>query len=75
VSVLKQEVEMVRPRRVVRRLRIARAAPVGEAGHEPDAPQAVDDAFEQVKQLSELREQGILTEEEFTAEKRRVLGL
>ena len=66
---------MVRPRRVVRRRRIARAAPVGEAGHEPDAPQAGDDAFEQVKQLSELREQGILTEEEFTAEKRRVLGL
>ena len=66
---------MVRPRRVLRRRKIARAAPAGEGGKEPDEPQAGDDAFEQVNQLSELREQGILTEEEFTAEKRRVLGL
>jgi Short C-terminal domain len=29
---------------------------------------------EQIEQLAELREQGILTEEEFAAEKKRLLG-
>ena len=33
------------------------------------------DPIEQIKQLSELREQGILTEEEFTAEKKKLLGI
>ncbi len=30
--------------------------------------------FEQLRQLAELKEQGILTEAEFTAQKRRILG-
>lgn len=32
------------------------------------------DPADRLKQLHELREQGILTEEEFTAEKRKLLG-
>jgi len=34
-----------------------------------------DDPIEQIKQLSELREQGVITEEEFTAEKQKLLGI
>jgi hypothetical protein len=33
------------------------------------------DPIEQIKQLSELRERGILTDEEFTAEKKKLLGI
>jgi hypothetical protein len=33
------------------------------------------DPIEQIKQLSELRDQGILTDEEFTAEKKKLLGI
>lgn len=33
------------------------------------------DPIEQIKQLSELREQGILTDEEFTAGKKKLLGI
>jgi putative oligomerization/nucleic acid binding protein len=64
---------MSRPRRVLWRRTAARAAVAG--GVKPDDPRAPEDPFEQVKQLGELREEGILTQEEFTAEKRRVLGL
>jgi hypothetical protein len=38
-------------------------------------PEAVSDPVDQLKQLHELREQGILTEEEFSAEKRKLLGI
>jgi hypothetical protein len=64
---------MLRPRRVLRRWTVAQAAVA--PGGRPDETQTPEDPFEQVKQLGELREQGILTEDEFTAEKRRVLGL
>jgi hypothetical protein len=40
---------------------------------EPAAAPAAD-PIEQLKQLNELREQGVLTEEEFAAEKRKLLG-
>jgi hypothetical protein len=40
----------------------------------PAAPAAVD-PLEQLKQLGELRAQGILTEAEFTAEKAKILAL
>jgi putative oligomerization/nucleic acid binding protein len=33
------------------------------------------DVVDQIRELSELREQGILTEEEFTAEKKKLLGI
>ena len=65
---------MLRPRRVLRHRSNARAAVAEGAGEGPAEPEAAEDAIEQVRQLGELREQGILTEEEFVAEKRRVLG-
>ncbi|MEW2413142.1 SHOCT domain-containing protein [Streptomyces sp. NPDC046866] len=42
----------------------------------PAAPAAVgmDDKIGQLKELSELKEQGILTEEEFAAQKARILN-
>ena len=39
----------------------------------PAAPPA-DDTIEKLKELAELKTQGILTEEEFTAQKARILG-
>lgn len=38
-------------------------------------PQATRVAIEQIKELAELREQGFLTEEEFAAEKQKLLEL
>jgi hypothetical protein len=38
------------------------------------APPAGEDRMEQLKQLGELKEQGVLTDEEFAAEKARILG-
>jgi hypothetical protein len=43
------------------------AAPAPAAGPQPDM-------IEQLKQLAELKDQGILTEEEFNTQKARVLG-
>jgi hypothetical protein len=51
----------------------------------PEAPEAVDpnnappvagspEAIEQLKELAALKDQGILTEEEFTAQKAKLLG-
>ncbi|MEV7611736.1 SHOCT domain-containing protein [Streptomyces sp. NPDC089799] len=42
----------------------------------PPAPAAVgmDDKIGQLKELSELKDQGILTEEEFAAQKARILS-
>ena len=43
----------------------------------PPPPPPVDeepDMFEQLKKLGELRDQGILTDEEFAAQKAKVLG-
>lgn len=34
-----------------------------------------DDVAAQIKQFAELRDQGILTEDEFTAKKKQLLGL
>jgi Short C-terminal domain len=74
---------MFRARRILRRRAIAGyAAKRGEgAGPEAQAPEAHDDApapaeepGDQLRELTELREQGILTEEEFVAEKRKLLG-
>lgn len=42
------------------------APPVDAAGRDP---------IEQIKELNELRAQGILTDEEFTAEKKKLLGI
>jgi hypothetical protein len=40
----------------------------------PAAPASEGSMIEQLKQLGELKEQGILTEEEFAAQKAKLLG-
>ncbi len=56
----------------------AKAAPAAAAEAAPAAaaPAAglAPDAIEQLRQLAELKQQGILTEEEFSAQKARILG-
>ena len=52
----------------------AEAQPQQAAPSAP-APQAADDTTAQLQQLAQLRDQGILTEEEFTAKKQQILGL
>jgi hypothetical protein len=48
---------------------------VPEAQGEGSPPEPAQDPVERIKGLAELREQGILTEEEFVAEKKRLLEL
>ena len=52
-------------------------APVDEtAAPEAAAPETAESAqVEQIKQLAALKDQGILTEEEFTASKAKILGI
>ncbi|WP_406193928.1 SHOCT domain-containing protein [Kitasatospora sp. NBC_01560] len=38
------------------------------------APPSMDDKIGQLKELSALKEQGVLTEQEFAAQKARILG-
>ena len=73
---------MFRARRIMRRRAIAAKRGTGAGQEEPRA-EAVDDATApepsadppgQLEELFELREQGILTEEEFAAEKKKLLG-
>ena len=46
------------------------------AYEQPPAPAAeVDDEAAQIRQLAALRDQGLLTEEEFTAKKKQILGI
>ena len=52
----------------------AQAAPVQAAPVAAAAP-AQDDTVAQLEQLAKLKDQGILTEEEFTAKKAQILGL
>lgn len=44
------------------------------AHQQPPAASPTDDLVEQLNQLSDLKEQGILTEEEFAGAKARILG-
>jgi putative oligomerization/nucleic acid binding protein len=55
----------------------AEAAPPDLApADEPAAPEAAEAAqIEQIKQFAALKDQGILTEEEFTAKKAQILGI
>ena len=48
--------------------------PANDVSDPGPPPEAAADPADQLKQLHELREQGILTEEEFSAEKKKVLG-
>jgi hypothetical protein len=45
-----------------------------EVGNEAPSPVPTADLAEQLEELAELREQGILTEEEFAAEKKKLPG-
>src|SRR5689334_455682 len=45
-----------------------------EAAPAPPAPPAPGEMIEQLKQLAELKDQGILTEEEFATQKARILA-
>ncbi len=40
----------------------------------PPAGGINDDAIEQIRKLGELKEQGLITDDEFTAQKRKLLG-
>lgn len=46
-----------------------------EAQAAPQQAPATDPTTEQLQQLSQLKDQGILTEEEFAAKKKQILGL
>ena len=52
------------------------APPAPAPADEPAAPEAIDsEQIELLKQLAALKDQGILTEEEFAAKKAQILGL
>ena len=52
------------------------APPAPAPAAEPAAPQTAESPdIEQLKQFAALRDQGILTEEEFSAKKAQILGL
>jgi hypothetical protein len=56
----------------------AQAAPTTEEAGVPETAEpapAQDDTVAQLQQLAALRDQGILTEEEFTAKKQQILGI
>ena len=50
-------------------------APESQGEEVPPERAPDSDSADQIKDLAELREQGILTEEEFAAEKKKLLGL
>jgi hypothetical protein len=72
---------MFRMRRILRRRAVGtagtgdapQASPEEKAAAAEPAPAPAQDRAEQIKELHELREQGILTEEEFIAEKKKLL--
>ena len=52
------------------------APPAPAPADEPAAPEAAESGqIEQIKQLAALKDQGILTEEEFAASKAKILGI
>ncbi len=52
----------------------AQPAPAAPATPAPAAPASGSSTIDQLKELAELKAQGILTEEEFAAQKAKVLG-
>jgi hypothetical protein len=52
------------------------APPAPAPADEPAAPEAAESAqVEQIKQFAALKDQGILTDEEFAASKAKILGI
>ena len=49
-------------------------APAAQYAPEPAGPASQQDMIDQLKQLGELRDAGVLTEDEFAAQKAKLLG-
>ena len=72
-----------RARRVIRRRAVAarcdpggnREEPASDVSDQGSPTEAGSSPVDQLAQLHELREQGILTEEEFSAEKKKLLDI
>jgi Short C-terminal domain len=64
-------------RRTSRRMAAAQAPPPAAAPAAAPAPAAPaqQDEMAQIQQLAQMKEQGILTEEEFAAKKKQILGI
>jgi hypothetical protein len=50
-------------------------APPAQVAPQPAAPAAEEDVITQIERLGALKAQGLLTEEEFAAQKAKLLGL
>lgn len=53
----------------------AKKSSEAQAPSQPAVAPTTDQTISQLKQLSELKDQGILTQEEFDAKKKQILGL
>jgi hypothetical protein len=64
-------------RRTSRRMSAAQAPPPAAAPAATPAPAAPaqQDEMAEIQKLAQLKEQGILTEEEFAAKKKQILGI
>ena len=61
--------------RVARRQQSKYAGQDSAQAEQQSAAPAVDDTAAQIQQLAQLKEQGLLTEEEFAAKKKQILGI
>ena len=64
-------------RRTSRRMSAAQAPPpaAAPAGAPAPAAPAQQDEMAEIQKLAQMKEQGILTEEEFAAKKKQILGI
>jgi len=65
-------------RRTSRRMSAAQAPPPAAAAAPAAAPTAApaqQDEMAEIQKLAQMKEQGILTEEEFAAKKKQILGI
>lgn len=69
-----QEQQQQQPQQPQQPQQAAPPAPAPAAAPAAPAAGGMDDKIEQLKQLGELHEQGILTDEEFAAQKAKILG-
>ena len=62
-------------RRTSRRMSAAQAPPPEAAAAPAPAASAPPDDMAQIQQLATMKDQGLLTEEEFQAKKKQILGI
>jgi Short C-terminal domain len=62
-------------RRTSRRMSAAQAPPPAAAPAPAQAAPAQQDDMAEIQQLAAMKDQGILTEEEFQAKKKQILGI